>query len=210
MTITLRQEDILSRIVEEYIASAQPVSSQLLQQEYDFGVSPATIRNDMSELTEQGFVVQPYTSAGRIPTEKGYRRFVDSIQENRKRVEQERGIKELIDYLTTASGLGVVYYQDVLWKEGWEGLLDSPEFRELDTLRSLSTFLYDFEEYLESAELGENMEVFIGSENPFSEINDFSILLLEHEFSEREHAIVAVIGPKRMQYQKNIRLLQSL
>ena len=65
-------------------------------------------------------------------------------------------------------------------------------------------------EYVEEVELGGNMEVFIGEENPFSTINDFSILLVEHEFPEREHGIVAVIGPKRMPYQKNIQLLQSL
>ncbi|MBI3337326.1 MAG: DeoR family transcriptional regulator [Candidatus Staskawiczbacteria bacterium] len=75
--ISERQIRILNSLVKEYIDSAEPVSSNLLKKKCGLDVSPATIRNEMQELTEQGYIKQPHTSAGRIPTEKGYRYFIE-------------------------------------------------------------------------------------------------------------------------------------
>ncbi len=80
--ITERQGEILNRIVKEYITLAEPVSSQLLEKKHKFGLSPATIRNEMQKLTDDGYLLQPHTSAGRVPTDKGYRFFVDKLLEN--------------------------------------------------------------------------------------------------------------------------------
>jgi len=77
--ITDRQEKILQHLVAEYIDSAEPISSELLKKKYKLAVSPATIRNDFQELAEQGYIEQPHTSAGRIPTQKGYQYFVDVL-----------------------------------------------------------------------------------------------------------------------------------
>jgi heat-inducible transcriptional repressor len=74
-----RREAILRAIVEGYVATSEPVGSKALAQHHDLGVSPATIRNDMASLEEEGLIAQPHTSAGRIPTDKGYRHFVDSF-----------------------------------------------------------------------------------------------------------------------------------
>lgn len=79
MKLTERQGKLLNVIVKEYIDGAQPVSSQLLEKKYRFDVSPATIRNEMQKLTDKGFLQQPHTSAGRVPTDKGYRFFVDNL-----------------------------------------------------------------------------------------------------------------------------------
>ncbi len=79
MELTKRQGKILNKIVEEYIELVEPVSSKLLEKKYDFGVCPATIRIEMQKLTDTGFISQPHTSAGRIPTDKGYRFFVDTL-----------------------------------------------------------------------------------------------------------------------------------
>src|SRR3990167_8071237 len=79
MRISERQNLILNKAIEEYILSAQPVSSSLLEKKYDFGISPAMIRIEMQKLTEGGFLLQPHTSAGRVPTDKGYRLFVDEL-----------------------------------------------------------------------------------------------------------------------------------
>jgi len=81
MYITERQKTILSSIVDEYINSAQPVSSKFLEKKYDFGICPASIRIEMQKLTDAGFLYQPHTSAGRVPTDKGYRFFVDDLLE---------------------------------------------------------------------------------------------------------------------------------
>ena len=76
-----RSEAILRAIIEEYVATAQPVGSQALVTKYRLGVSPATVRNVMAELEAEGYLDHPHTSAGRLPTDKGYRLYVESITE---------------------------------------------------------------------------------------------------------------------------------
>jgi len=79
--MTQRQEQILKLLVESYIQSAEPVSSSWLAQLPDIGVSSATIRNDLAELEEEGYLVSPHTSAGRIPTDTGYRYYIETFLE---------------------------------------------------------------------------------------------------------------------------------
>jgi heat-inducible transcriptional repressor len=74
-----RRVAVLRAIVEDYVATREPVGSKTLAAHHELGVSPATIRNDMAALEEEGLIMQPHTSAGRIPTDKGYRAFVDAL-----------------------------------------------------------------------------------------------------------------------------------
>jgi heat-inducible transcriptional repressor len=74
-----RKLDVLRAIVTDYVSSQEPVGSRALVERHDLGVSPATVRNDMAALEEEGYITQPHTSAGRIPTDKGYRLFVDRL-----------------------------------------------------------------------------------------------------------------------------------
>ena len=74
-----RKLDVLRAIVTDYVSSQEPVGSKSLVERHDLGVSPATVRNDMAALEEEGYITQPHTSAGRIPTDKGYRLFVDRL-----------------------------------------------------------------------------------------------------------------------------------
>ncbi len=74
-----RRMVVLRAIVEDYIRSQEPIGSAALTKKHDLGVSSATIRNDMASLEEEGYLIQPHTSSGRIPTEKGYRYFVDRL-----------------------------------------------------------------------------------------------------------------------------------
>jgi heat-inducible transcriptional repressor len=74
-----RKLDVLRAIVEDYVATQEPVGSKALVDRHHLGVSPATIRNDMAVLEEEGYIAQPHTSAGRVPTDKGYRLFVDRL-----------------------------------------------------------------------------------------------------------------------------------
>jgi heat-inducible transcriptional repressor len=76
-----RRLDVLRAIVEDYVATKEPVGSRALTERHHLGVSPATIRNDMAALEDAGYIVQPHTSAGRVPTDKGYRQFVDRLAE---------------------------------------------------------------------------------------------------------------------------------
>lgn len=74
-----RRQRVLAALIEEYIAHAMPVGSRTLTERYRLGVSPATVRNDLSALEDAGYITQPHTSAGRIPTDVGYRAFVDEL-----------------------------------------------------------------------------------------------------------------------------------
>ena len=74
-----RRLEVLRAIVQDYVSTNDPVGSKALAERHDLGVSPATIRNDMAVLEEQGYITQPHTSAGRVPTDKGYRLFVDRL-----------------------------------------------------------------------------------------------------------------------------------
>ncbi len=78
-SVAARREAVLRIIVNEYVATAQPVASEVIYRNYDLGVSPATIRNDMAYLEREGYITRPHTSAGGVPTDKGYRRYVESL-----------------------------------------------------------------------------------------------------------------------------------
>ena len=165
MTITERQGEILNRIVEDYIGLAQPISSEFLEKKHKFSVSPATIRIEMQRLTDGGFIFQPHTSAGRVPTDKGYRFFVDELIEKgisefgeefeiAKCLEEEidntvKFIQLLTKNLAVASSTLALSYlpkAKILWKEGWERVLREPEFREAECIFNFANFLKDFEE----------------------------------------------------------------
>src|SRR6201989_3165783 len=74
-----RRLAVLRAIIEDYVSTQEPVGSQALAERHRLGVSPATVRNDMAALEEEGLITQPHTSAGRVPTDKGYRLFVDRL-----------------------------------------------------------------------------------------------------------------------------------
>src|SRR5688500_11142543 len=79
MSLDERKLEVLRAIVQDYVATQEPVGSKALVERHHLGVSPATIRNDMAALEDEGYIAQPHTSAGRIPTDKGYRLFVDRL-----------------------------------------------------------------------------------------------------------------------------------
>ena len=221
-----RQEGLLETVIEEYIRLAQPISSQHLEERYDFGVSPATIRNELQALSEGGYLKQPHTSAGRVPTDKGYRFFVDGVSKKEKLQASKKWEdvfeKEVTDALEFAahtaktlasesSGLAAMYVEgtSLFFKEGWEDMLQEPEFEEQESIKSFSRFLNDFEKNIATMSSQEDMQVFIGKENPFSKVTDFSIMIAECSFPEHGKLRVALLGPKRMEYPKNIHLLHS-
>lgn len=111
-----RKAYILATVVYEYIATAEPVASQSLTQKYNLGVSAATVRNEMAELEANGYLVQPHTSAGRVPSDAGYRTYVDQLMkpehlpvEERRRIRDElrdasRELDEIIEGTTRLLG----------------------------------------------------------------------------------------------------------
>ena len=93
-----RKLDVLRAIVEDYVSTHEPVGSKALVERHNLGVSPATIRNDMAALEDEGYIAQPHTSAGRIPTDKGYRLFVDRLSSVKPLTNAERrAIQSFLD-----------------------------------------------------------------------------------------------------------------
>ena len=232
MEITERQEEILNRIVKDYINLAEPISSEFLEKKYNLGISPATIRNEMQRLTETGFLNQPHTSAGRIPTAKGYRFVVDKLFEegfsdfSDKRLikEFERIEKEFDDYFkfsqeitkvlaSFSSDLALTYLlgEDLVWREGWDDVFLEPEFKSSNYLKNFLDIIYKFEENIDKFELeNSKITVFIGGENPIKNAKDFSLLVCQSKFPKDKRGTLALLGPKRMPYKKNISLLNSV
>jgi len=100
-SLTQREKAVLQSLIDYYIATATPVGSRLIANKYRLGISPATIRNTMQDLEEMGFVTHPHTSAGRVPTDKGYRVYVDTLLEPEELTNsEEKQIKSeiLVDY----------------------------------------------------------------------------------------------------------------
>src|SRR3972149_7922891 len=87
-----REKNILRYIIQQFVLTASPVGSRNITKKYELGVSPATVRNIMSDLEESGYIGHPHTSAGRIPTDKGYRTYVDSMMELQTLHSSEKGM----------------------------------------------------------------------------------------------------------------------
>lgn len=131
MPLDDRKKSILKAVIDDYIATAEPVGSKSLVSKYHFNVSPATIRNEMAELEELGFLEQPHTSAGRIPSDKGYRAYVDSLlkveelpleEEEKIRLVMHDSLDELTGMIRKASNI-------LSEKTGYASLAISPHLR---------------------------------------------------------------------------------
>ncbi|MBI3671536.1 hypothetical protein HY249_01950 [Candidatus Azambacteria bacterium] len=229
--MTDRQKSILFAVIQEYIKAAQPVSSKLIFEKYDFDISPATFRSEFAELEEMGCLFQPHTSSGRVPTDAGYRLFVNHIlgkretETNRmksvfsellkaRRRQDEifadlaRSISELSQGVVFSGPLGA----KMLFRSGINEVFAQPEFDDISFRRDFGSIVDTFEDNISSIvrKMDENQFlVFIGEENPFKRSNDFGMIVSKCNFSGSD-SIVAILGPKRMNYEKNIELINSL
>ena len=233
MAISERQRQILDGIIIEYTDSAQPVSSQFLEERYNFKISPATIRNEMQKLTDKGYLLQPHTSAGRIPTDKGYRFFVDELFESSLKIFNKNFLKQFAEIkkeredifkfiqaltknLASASSCLALTYlseKDYLCKEGLGEIFQDPEFRDFDYALHFVKMIDRIEREIKKFILESSCEprVYIGKENPLSKSKDFSVIISKCCFPMlNQEGIVAILGPKRMPYEKNLDLINSL
>ena len=235
MQISERQKNILDTIIREYVESAKPVSSQYLGEKYDFGIRPASIRIEMQKLTDDGYLEQPHTSAGRVPTDKGYRLFVNDLLKNEnqtdtggldfepgKSIEEEfEDVFKLANSLTRSLAqassslvLGYLRHEDVFWKEGWEDLLQNPEFGEKAAIENFIDYLgyleNDVKNHKPAARQTQQLDIYIGGENRFSKAGEFSAITFSLQPAEQEEVILSIVGPKRMAYEKNIALTNEV
>ncbi len=226
--ISVRQEDILKNIIGEYIEFAQPVSSQLIRKKYHLNICPATIRIEMQRLSDMDYLYQPHTSAGRIPTDKGYRFIVDDLLKQKiseidvpklKKIvaAREKGIFKWVSQLTrliadvsSAFALSCLPNRGLFFKQGWEWISKEPESGNKDFFFNFSAFLENVEENIDTLDIDSNTKIYIGAESSYETAKDFAIIISECRFTKKEKGFISILGPKRMFYERNIKLVKSL
>lgn len=226
-----RQKQVLRGLVELYTKTALPVGSQALLEHFKFPVSAATLRNDMAALEETGYLFQPHISAGRIPTDQGYRFYVEEMmgdedlsREDQRRLQKEllvmkakqarmgRSTTKLLSALSGNLAVSGLIDKDEFYDFGMKELIEKPEFQEMDELCRLVETLDTLDEKLDAVLLklkdGET-HIFIGDENPIREISNCSMVVAPYE-SDEGKGVLAIIGPKRMDYAKNKSLIEYM
>ena len=224
MHMTDRQKRILSAIVEQYAEVASPVGSSLLAKL--FGVSSATIRAEMAELERLGFIAQPHTSAGRVPTDKGYRLYVNALADEKEvpverrgeralmaRVQDaglpERTIRNAVDTLVELThNLGLATIGDQLYMSGLSNLFGQPEFMDGSQVQQVAHLLDNLEPWLREAAPNQPLNVFIGRENPIGRTAGCSLIISRFQSPYSDHSYIGVLGPTRQSYRDVMMLVR--
>ncbi|HPI67118.1 MAG TPA: hypothetical protein PKZ16_01045 [bacterium] len=218
-----RQKELFKNIIDEYIRTAEPVGSKLIVDKYKIDVSSATVRNDMMELEEAGYIFQPHISAGRVPTEYGYKKYVTEqidlkselsgkekeqlikdIQNFKDIKDSAQKIKNLAKILAEKSELGVFigFGPGDSYYTGLANLFSQPEFNNVDLVCNFSAVIDHLDEVMKRVyeEVREETVIKIGRDNNFS--SDCSAVMIKIK-----NVLLGIIGPMRMNYQKNVELI---
>ncbi|MDR2611273.1 MAG: heat-inducible transcriptional repressor HrcA [Clostridiales Family XIII bacterium] len=223
MELTERKLKILQAIVSDFIATAEPVGSRTISRKYVVDVSPATIRNEMADLEEMGYLTHPHTSAGRMPSDKAYRLYVNQMMEKyelaeneKKRIrreisshveELERAIKhasELLSELTNLTSFATLeedMYRAQLFLEGMTRIFAHPEFNNIQRARDFLEMI-DRKDSLTKTLVrrGDGIAITIGDENSSDIMPDSSIITATYHIDGQFVGKLGVIGPTRMRY----------
>jgi heat-inducible transcriptional repressor len=223
--MTDRQKQILSAIVEQYAEVAVPVGSSLLAKV--FKVSSATIRAEMAELERTGYIQQPHTSAGRVPSDKGYRFYVNNLAEAHElsaperrgeraltaRVQDgnvpERAIRNAVDTLVELThNLGLATIGNQLYMSGLSNLFGQPEFMHAGQVQQVARLLDNLEPWLREAAPNQPLSVYIGSENPIGRSAGCSLIICKFNSPYSDRSYIGVLGPTRQSYRDVMNLVQ--
>lgn len=230
--MTERQAKLLGAIIEQYAEVAVPVGSVTLAKL--FGVSSATVRSEMVRLEELGYIAQPHTSAGRIPTDKGYRFYVNMLTNNANETElpmpqlsdrgarviearvathanrTDRAIRSAVDSLVELThNLGLATIGDQLYMSGMGNLFAQPEFAaNPENVQQIARLLDNLEPWLREAAPNEPLNVFIGAENPIGKSSQASLIISRFRSPYSDNSYIGVLGPTRQDYAKVMRLVR--
>jgi|AntAceMinimDraft_16_1070373.scaffolds.fasta_scaffold37353_3 transcriptional regulator of heat shock response len=228
--LTERQQKILECVVKEYTQTANPVGSASILKRYGFSISPATIRMEMAGLEKMGYLYQPHTSAGRIPTDKGYRYFVNSLMNNQELTKRDQSLLQeellklrarnvkltritakLLAVLSQNLAISGIVKEKEYFQSGIRGLLSQLEFTNVDeiykTVEMLDYLDQNIEQLIKKLGKGE-VKILIGKENPLIKNKECSVVVSRCRLPYGEDGILAIMGPKRMRYARNVSLLK--
>lgn len=219
-----RQEKILNTIIQEHVKTSEPVGSKAIVDKYDLGISPASVRSEMGHLEKEGYIFQPHISAGRVPTDKGYRFYIHSLQEKEPSIpeREQKALKkkmssfsdvdktvkmttQLLSELTHCASLATLSSTDIYYY-GMANIMRQPEFTERSNVLGLADLFDHLTELLAELPNKEEEIVYIGKENPHLKKAECSIIIAPYQMKEKE-GVLGVIGPTRMSYRRNISLL---
>lgn len=226
--MTERQAQILAAIIEQYAEVASPVGSLMLAK--IFNVSSATIRAEMGRLEEMGYIAQPHTSAGRIPTDKGYRFYVNQLTHEDPatgmvdrtaraidtRLAQagrpEFAIRSAVDTLVELThNVGLATIGDQLYLSGFGRLFMQPEFAAaIGPVHEVASLLDNLEPWLREAAPNEPLSVYIGRENPIGKTSGCALIISKFSSPFSDHSYIGVLGPTRQSYRQVMPLVQSV
>lgn len=226
VNLTDRQRDLLKAIVEIYVKTGEPVGSETLEKEYNLGVSPATIRNEMVHLTEVGYLKQLHTSAGRTPTSMGYREYISNLMKEKElpisaevsmkealwqqRYHESRLLREAVKALASRCRmLALAINEDGdLFYSGAANILDWPEFEDIDVTRFVLS-LFDecptLQEIIGRAVGVENIHILFGEDLGFENFQPVGFVFCRFKTSvvkenSNKLGVIGVIGPARMNF----------
>lgn len=226
--MTKRQEKLLKAIISEYIKTAHPVGSESISEKLSEKVSSATIRNEMALLTEQGYLLQPHTSAGRIPRAKGFSYYIKHLllkktlspaekklfkQIRRIDIKEEVLMKHIAQQAAVFSQeLSIIAFDtDTFYYTGLSYLFNQPEFQDQELVYNISYIVDHLDRIMAEIfdSVGEETEVLIGRKNPFGKACSAILTRLRLPL-RRKHNVIGLLGPVRMNYTKNLAVINYI
>lgn len=225
-----RQQVILKFTILEHIKTARPVASEGLRRELDFPVSPATIRNEMLHLDEEGYLEQPHTSAGRIPTDKGYRFYVDHLidvleltRRDSRRIagvfstkDPEEFVKNLVHVVSELSGMFSAagsFDDELFYETGFSEILEEPEFQDFESIKVFGRLADVMDDEMHRSFerwAPEDEQIFIGDENPWKEAREYAMILSRWSHPQGFSGFLTMMGPKRTEYSRHLAILNRI
>lgn len=223
--ISNRRQIILNAIIKEYIRTAEPVSSGVLVNKYKLSASPATVRNEMMALEEEGYIHQPHTSAGRVPTEKAFSlKLEELVSGSQKKLSSKD--EQILDAALAAakkdfrpaakavaeiSGNAVfwAFHKNDLYHTGLSNLFSQAEFKQVDLVCDVSVVIDRMEEIIDGLfeRLDFGPQILIGQQNPFG--NFLGVALLKYK-QNNQTGLVGILSPLRADYENHLALMDYL
>jgi len=225
-----RLAHVLRGVVEEYITTGRPVGSERLLEILGISVSSATIRNVLRILEDSGYLEQPHTSAGRTPTDKGYRYYIDQLTfkdptEERvkllkakyKHYQEEydrpaQSVAKFLSDMTHAMAVTGILPSGDLHSSGISQMFATEDENSHDAVREISVLFDNIHEYIHALAKNSSgaVHVYVGQENPIFEFQHTSMIVRATRLPTGEIALLLVAGPKRMPYRKHVGMLNAI
>ncbi len=235
MELGERKKLILKALIDDYIATAEPISSLSIVQNHDFGLSSATVRNELADLEILGYIDKPHTSAGRIPSEKGYRFYVNSLMEEydmselddesvqfemslkmqrlEKLLEEASEVISEIMHYTTFVAIKRANEESDVYISGASNILNQPEFSDIERARKFLNFIdrrENMKRMVGALNDADKIDIKIGSESGEEAMQKTSMVVATCDVSPQIRTKVGIIGPTRMNYKKVVSSLMHI